>query len=128
MGSHIKEDASNFHSFEVLWTPTVLIMDTNGIERVRNEGYLPKTEFRAWLEMGLARLAFIRKAWDESERRYDQVTTRFPKSWSAPEAVYWRGVSRYKKNDRASLGETAAVLKQNYPESLWAQKASVWTR
>ena len=52
---HIKEHSALFHRFDVLWTPTVLILDANGIERARNEGYLPNLEFRAQLEMGLAR-------------------------------------------------------------------------
>jgi len=116
----------NFHRCDVLWTPTVLIMDTNAVERVRNEGYLPKTEFRAWLEMTLARLACFKKDWDDAERRYGGVIARYPQASFAPEAIYWRGVMRYKKNDHAALGEADAALKRDYPESLWAKKASVW--
>ncbi len=101
-------------------------MDPSGTERMRNEGYLPGTEFRAWLEMGLARLAFLRKDWDDSERRYAEVAARYPATSFAPEAVYWQGVSRYKKNDHQALGETAVSLKRDYPDSLWAAKASVW--
>jgi hypothetical protein len=36
-------------------------MDPRGVERRRSEGYLPKAEFRAWLEMALARLVFSAK-------------------------------------------------------------------
>jgi acetolactate synthase I/II/III large subunit len=57
--AHIKEHSAYFHRFDVLWTPTVLILDANGIERARNEGYLPNSEFRAQLEMGLARIVFM---------------------------------------------------------------------
>lgn len=103
-------------------------MDAQGNERVRNEGYLPRTEFRAWLEMALARLAFVRKLWEEAERRYAGVVGRYPQATSAAEAIYWRGVSRYKMNDRAALGDTAALIAVKYPDSLWATKASVWSR
>ena len=57
----------------LFWTPTVLLLDPDGKERSRLEEYLPKDEFRAHLEMGLARLALSRKDWTEAERRYDQV-------------------------------------------------------
>jgi hypothetical protein len=44
-------------------------MDAEGGERWRLEGYLPKEEFQANLEMGLARVAFTRKDWADAERR-----------------------------------------------------------
>ena len=126
VGSHIKENAPNFHRFGVLWTPTVLIMDPNGVERVRSEGYVPKPEFRAWLEMGLARLSFLEMKWDEAELKYHGVFEGFPQTLAAPEAIYWRGVSRYKKGDHAALKQTADILAEKYPGNLWAAKASVW--
>jgi TolA-binding protein len=104
-------------------------MDPDGEERLRIEGYLPKTEFRAQLEMGLARVAFMRKQWADAERRYAQVVERYPVQMVAPEAVYWRGVSRYKAtNDHTVLGEVAEQLKERYPDSVWALKASVWSQ
>jgi len=48
-------------SLRALWTPTILVMDANGVERYRIEGYLPKNWFRARLEMGLGRVAFMHK-------------------------------------------------------------------
>lgn len=103
----------------MVWTPTVLILDPDGKERLRIEGYLPKAEFRAQLEMGLARVAFLRKQWADAERRYAQVVERYPDSKVAPEAVYWRGVSSYKTtNDHTVLGEVAEQLKERYPDSV----------
>ncbi len=101
-------------------------MDAEGIERRRNEGYLPKAEFQAWLEMGLARLSFVQKQWAQAEQRYADIVERYPKTAYIPEAVYWKGVCRYKMNDHAALGETAAALKERHPDSLWTSKASVW--
>ena len=105
----------------------MLILDPDGAERHRIEGYLPKEEFRAQLELGLARVAFMHKRWAEAERRYAEVVERYPGSKAAPEAVYWRGVSHYKAtNDHTALGEVAEQFKQKYQGSVWAQKASVW--
>ena len=106
----------------------MLILDPQGEERWRVEGYLPKKEFRAQLEMGLARIDFMRKRWDEAEQRYARVVEDYGDTVAAPEAVYWRGVSKYKRtNDHTVLGEVAEQLTQKYGESVWAQKASVWS-
>lgn len=111
----------------MLWTPTALIIDPQGKERFRVEGYLPKSEFRAQLELGLARIAFMTKQWAEAERKYAEVAERYPKTGAAPEAVYWRGVSHYKgTNDHTVLGEVAKELKANYPETISTLKSSVW--
>lgn len=127
--AHIKEHPAYFHRFEAVWTPTVLILDPDGKERWRLEGYLPKQEFRAQLELGLARLAFLRKQFAEAERRYAELLERYPASRSAPEALYWRGVSRYSAtHDHTVLGELRAELEGRYPDSLWAMKTAAWSR
>ena len=124
---HIKEHPVNFHRFDVPWTPTVLILDSNGVERHRIEGYLPNDEFRAQLEMGLARVAFMNKKWADAERRYGEVLDRYPNSKTAPEALYWKGVSHYKAtNDHTVLGELPGQFEQKYPESVWALKTAAW--
>ena len=111
----------------MLWTPSALVIDSKGKERFRIEGYLPKSEFRAQLELGLARIAFMHKQFADAERRYAEVAERHPKTMAAPEAVYWRGVSRYKgTNDHTALGEVAKELKEKYPESVWTPKSSIW--
>jgi hypothetical protein len=84
---------------------TALILDANGIERARNEGYLPNSEFRAQLEMGLARIAFMQKQWTEAERRYSEIAERYPNTSAAPEATYWKGVCRYKATNDHSCAQ-----------------------
>ena len=106
----------------------MLIMDSSGEERWRIEGYLPKNEFRSQLEMGLARISFMDKQWADAEQRYGQIIERHAETAAAPEAVYWRGVSRYKStNDHTVLGGVAEELGEKYPASVWAKKASVWS-
>ena len=111
-----------------MWTPTILILDSDGVERHRIEGYLPNDEFRAQLELGLARVAFMNKNWADAEQRYAQVTEHYPKSKAAPEALYWKGVSHYKAtNDHTVLGEMPEQFRQKYPDSIWALKTAAWT-
>ncbi len=127
MEIHIKENPTGFHRFDVLWTPTVLIMDTEGKERVRTEGYLPKVEFRAWLDMSLARLAFVAKKWTEAEKKFDAVVRQYSDSGVAAYSVYWRGVSRYKETkDHRDLSAVAEEFKHRYQDSIWAKKSVVW--
>lgn len=105
----------------------MLILDPNGKERFRIEGYLPKEEFRAQLELGLARVAFMSKDWAEAERRYTEVLERYPTTQAAPEALYWKGVSRYKAtNDHTVLGELPGQFREKYPQSIWAAKTAAW--
>lgn len=125
--AHIKEHPAYFHRFDAVWTPTALILDSDGNERHRIEGYLPNQEFRAQLELGLARVAFMHKKWGDAERKYSEVLERYPNSHAAPEALYWKGVSRYKEtNDHTVLGTLPAEFKQKYPDSVWAQKTAAW--
>ena len=105
----------------------MVILDSNGEESYRLEGYLPKEEFRAQLELGLARVAFMRKDWAAAEQQYTQVLERYPNSKAAPEALYWKGVSHYKAtNDHTVLGELPEQFKQKYPDSIWAMKTLAW--
>ena len=127
LSAHIKEHPVYFHRFDALWTPTVLVLDANGVERYRNEGYLPKDEFRAQLELSLARVAFMNKDWASAERRYAEVLDRYPNTEAAPEALYWKGVSHYKAtNDHVVLGELPKLFREKYPDSIWALKTIAW--
>ena len=124
---HIKENKDAFARFGAQWTPTLIVLDPDGKERYRFEGFLPPEDFLAQLEMGLARTAFERGEFQEAERRYREVAKKYPKSESAPEALYWTGVSMYKATGNAApLQDAARNLKAQYPESSWAKKASVW--
>jgi hypothetical protein len=62
-------------------------------------------------------LAFIGNASGQDSRGEDV----------AAEALYWAGVSKYKAtNDPSPLRQADRELKERYPESSWAKKASVW--
>ena len=79
------------------------------------------------MELGLARVAFMSKDFKEAERRYAEVLERYPNSQSAPEALYWKGVSRYKAtNDHTVLGEMPGMFREKYPKSTWALKTAAW--
>lgn len=102
-------------------------MDPDGEERWRLEGYLPKDEFRADLEMGLGRVAFMKKDWADAEKHFARVADDHPDSNFAPQAVYYRGVSRYSaSHDGAELSAVAKELAEKYPDSEWRLRSLPW--
>ena len=104
-----------------------MILDSEGKERWRLEGYLPHDEFRTNLEMALGRLAMMRKDFADAERRFASILERYPASKFAPEAVYWRGVSRYQStHDHAALSDVAKTFSEKYQDSIWALKSQPW--
>jgi len=110
-----------------VWTPTVLILDPEGRERLRVEGYLPKPEFAAQIGLGFGRLALMNKRWEDAESRYSEVLALYPLTHAAPEAMYWAGVCRYRiTKEHQVLAALGKDFKTRYPDSIWAVKAAVW--
>lgn len=111
----------------MVWTPTVLVSNADGKERYRLEGYLSKDEFRAFLEMGLGRVAFMKKDFANAEKHYSNVLDQNPDSHFAPEAVYYRGVSNYSStHDHTVLADVAKTFTEKYQDSEWALKSVPW--
>jgi hypothetical protein len=128
---HVKDQHEDFQrvgeKYGAMWTPTVLIVDADGTERHRIEGFLPANDFLSQLLLGTARAAFEQKDNAAAERLYRRVVEQFPDTEAAPEAVYWAGVSKYRAtNDPSALKATAATFGDRYQSSSWAKKASVW--
>jgi hypothetical protein len=114
--------------YNAQWTPIVLLLDPDGVEHSRIEGFLPADDFLAQLMLGWARMAFDAGQWAEAERRYREIVDRFPNTDAAAEALYWAGVAPYKATgDPASLKATGRAFKERYKDTPWAKKASVWT-
>jgi thioredoxin-related protein len=125
--AHIKEHPAWFHRFDAVWTPSVLLLDSDGKERVRLEGYLTNKDFTAALMSGLGRIAFVKKKYADAEKWYDEVASDYRDSHSAPGATYWKAVSHYKAtNDHTILGKVAEELRDKFPKSVWAEKAIPW--
>ncbi len=82
------------------------------------------------LRLGLARPHFVRKEWDKAEPIYDEIVRRFPEPRSAAQAIYWRGVCRYKRtNDGTALVQIIDdFAHSNHSHSLWAARAEAWRK
>ena len=128
---HAKEHAEAFRTlgdrYDAHWTPTTLVLDADGEERHRVEGFLPEEDFLAQLALGVAKAAFSRGQFAEAEEDFRQVPARHPDTDAAAEAQYWAGVARYKATgDAKALADTARSFRERYAGTSWAKKASVW--
>lgn len=128
---HVRDQASEFQrlgrQYGAQWTPASLVLNADGVERHRVEGFLPADDMLAQLKLGLAHAAFGEGDWAAAERRFQTVAEEHPETDMAAEATYWAGVSRYKgTGDPGALAGTAKRLKERYDGSSWSKKASVW--
>jgi len=123
----VRQDPKPMERFGANWTPTILILDSDGVERHRIEGFLPNDDFLAQLHLGLAHAAFKAGKYEQAAERFDRIVHDFASSDGAAEAQYWAGVSRYKASGSGdALKATADAFKQRYADSPWAKKASIW--
>lgn len=124
----MKEQPDAFPRFGAEWTPTVLVSDSGGKEHHRIEGFLPKDDFMGQLRLGLAHLARERGDFEKAESGYRELAGS-AQSDLAAEALYWAGVSKYKRtNDGEALTDTARQMRARFPDSSWMKKASVWEK
>ena len=129
--AHIRDNKEEFQRlgerFSAQWTPTILILDANGQERHRIEGFLPTPDFTAQLQLGAAKAVFARGDFADAERLYRDIVQKHPQSDAAAEALYWAGVSKYKASGEASaLADTARAFSERYTDTPWAKKSSIW--
>jgi TolA-binding protein len=129
--THVREQSAEFKrlgkKYGAQWTPTILLLDAEGVERHRIEGFLPVDDFLAQLAMSRAKAAFAKDDFAQAERLYREVGERHPDTDAAAESQYWTGVARYKATgDASALKDTAEQFRTRYHDTTWAKKASVW--
>ena len=111
--------------YRVFWTPTILVLDSNGTEYYRFNGFLPPGEFIPQLEFGLGMMALEKQDYKTASAQLKSVVEKYPKSNIAPEAQYWFGVSEYKAaHNVEALLNAWKKLRKEYPNSIWALKVS----
>ncbi len=90
--AHVKENAAAFKQlgerYGAQWTPTTLIVDANGQERHRIEGFLPADDFLPQLQLGAAHAAFANGDYQTAARSFDQILKEHPTNDAAAEAQY----------------------------------------
>jgi outer membrane protein assembly factor BamD (BamD/ComL family) len=114
--------------FKVKWTPTIVVLDYYGKEHHRTVGYFPPEEFIPNLLLGMGKADFDTDQFNDAILYFDQLLAMYPKSDASPEAIYLRGVARYKSSHNAApLKEAYEKLKAEYPASEWTKRAEPYS-
>jgi hypothetical protein len=119
------ENGRFLHGIHHIWTPDLRILYHDGYELYRWDGFLPPAEFIARALCGFG-LAYLRlKRFDQAETIYVDVLKRFSTTYAAPEAQYYLGVARYRRDpDSDELPKQWANLRSRYPLSEYRVKQS----
>ena len=110
--------------YRVKWTPTLLILDAEGVEQYRTLGFYPPQELIPSLLLGIGKARFNQPDRPAACDCFSSIIDRYPASPQAPEAVYLNGVSRYiETHDVANLVAIYDRLAAGYPDSPWLTRA-----
>ena len=111
--------------FQVHWTPTLVTLDMYGKEHYRTVGFLPPAELVPSLLLGIAKVDFAAQQYNDALINLNMLLAGYPSSDAAPEAVYLKGVCRYKSSkDAQCLKQAYEQLVSDYPASEWAKRAA----
>jgi hypothetical protein len=114
--------------FGIKWTPTFLVLDTEGKEHHRFVGYVPSDDLLAHLGLGMGKILFDTDRMEEAIAQLQTVVQRHPDAGATPEAVFFLGVAGYKHtHDAKELRRAYETLKAKYPQSEWARRADPYS-
>lgn len=110
--------------YKVKWTPTLLVLDADGVEQYRTLGFYPPQELIPSLLLGIGKAKFNLPDRPSACDCFDTIISRYAASPQAPEAVYLNGVSRYiESHDVSNLIGIYDRLSVEYPDSPWLTRA-----
>lgn len=118
-------DESFHEALHTFWTPTLVIISSDGHEVQREIGFCQPTEFIASLHLGLAKARMNTGEFDIAEEHFSRLIGQLLEGDSVPEAIFFRGVNGYKmKNDPSELKKAYEHLSTDFPNTVWAKRAS----
>jgi len=111
--------------YRVKWTPTLLLLDADGVEHYRTLGFYPPEDLIPSLLLGMGKAHFNLPDRPAACGCFQRIIKDYPKSQQAPEAVYLNGVSLYIEghdvNELIGIYDRLAAV---YPESPWLTRAA----
>ena len=110
--------------FKIKWTPTLITLDKEGNEHYRTIGFLRPEALVSSLMLGIGRMRLDKGEYQGAISNFDKLIATSSKNDFIAEAIYFRGVARYKlTNDLKSMKEAYDKLSEEYPDSEWTEKA-----
>ncbi|MGD8613948.1 MAG: hypothetical protein PVI93_23235 [Desulfobacterales bacterium] len=114
------------NEFQAIWTPNLNVLDRNQKRVYWVEGWLAPSEFAAMLDVARGHFFLRGKKYTQAEPIFKEVFEQHPLSQFAPEALYYRGVSRYLNSHEVDeLKEDWIMLQRFYPQSTWSLRSNI---
>lgn len=110
--------------FNIKWTPSLLILDTKGIEHYRTLGFYPPKDLIPSLLLGMGKTFFNQADRPAAINCFNHIIADYTNNSLAPEAIYMDGVSNYiQTHDVSNLINIYNRLTEEYPDSPWLTRA-----
>ena len=110
--------------FNIKWTPTLITLGFDKREHHRTVGFLEPNAFIANSLLGIGKYHFDNDRYPEALTFFEKIISGQPQSDCVAEAIFLRGVSRYKNSgDLEPLKEVFQTLNRQFPDSEWAKRA-----
>jgi len=110
--------------YKVKWTPSLLVLDDEGVEQYRTLGFFPPEELIPSLLLGMGKAKFNLPNRPAACEYFSKVVAQYPNSSLASEAIYLNGVSNYiESHEVANLIGIYDRLRTDYPTNPWLIRA-----
>lgn len=121
---NVKEQRDLARKLRVIWTPTVFAALPDGTVLHQTLGWLPPDDFISEFGYGLARASLEARDFERASRLLREAVDKNPKHDRAPEAMYWLGVSEFRRTGGIEAAKVAwKELADKWPASTWATRA-----
>ena len=110
--------------FNIKWTPTLITLGFDKREHHRTVGFLEPDAFIANSLLGIGKYHFDNDRYPEALTFFEKIISDQPQSGGVAEAIFLRGVSRYKNSGNVEpLKEVFETLSNQFPGSEWTKRA-----
>lgn len=123
---NVREQPKIARQFNILWTPTLVMLDRQEFRLRQSVGFLPPDELIPELLMALAMNQIRIGSPQNAAVILEELQADYQEAKLIPEALYWRGISIFFANqDKSELFENWKRIALTYPDSQWAVKTTL---
>ncbi|MDY6971346.1 MAG: tetratricopeptide repeat protein [Thermodesulfobacteriota bacterium] len=121
----MKEKHENlFKKHLIVWTPTILILDTEGRDHCRFSGFLTAVELCARIILDGAKAELNLGNYELALKCFEEVVEKYRETFAVPEAIFYLAVARFLPGHNPKvLKEGLERLRKEFPESEWTLRA-----
>lgn len=107
--------------FGTIWTPTIYAATPDGTVLHQTIGWMPPDDFLAEFTYARARAALAARDFESASRHLRDVAAGHPAHDRAPEAMYWLGVSEFRRTGTFEPAKAIwKELAEGWAKSTWA--------